>query len=69
VSVTWVGKTKTIFQMTAIGFLLYRYDLGTIPVPLIGEVLLYTAAVLTLWSMWTYLRSAWPAISRRRGEE
>ncbi|NNJ64422.1 MAG: CDP-diacylglycerol--glycerol-3-phosphate 3-phosphatidyltransferase [Xanthomonadales bacterium] len=69
VSVTWVGKTKTIFQMTAIGFLLYRYDLGTIPVPLIGEVLLYTAAVLTLWSMWTYLRSAWPAISKRQGEE
>jgi CDP-diacylglycerol--glycerol-3-phosphate 3-phosphatidyltransferase len=69
VSVTWVGKTKTIFQMTAIGFLLYRYDLGTIPVPLIGEVLLYTAAVLTLWSMWTYLRSAWPAISKRQREE
>jgi phosphatidylglycerophosphate synthase len=67
--VTWVGKTKTIFQMTAIGFLLYRYELGAIPVPLIGEVLLYTAAVLTLWSMWTYLRSAWPAISSRRGEE
>ena len=63
VRVSWVGKLKTIFQMTAIGFLLYHDDLGAIPVALIGELLLYTAAALTLWSMWTYLKSAWPAIS------
>ena len=62
VKVSWVGKLKTIFQMTAIGFLLYQSDLGPIPLALIGELLLYTAAALTLWSMWTYLRSAWPAI-------
>jgi CDP-diacylglycerol--glycerol-3-phosphate 3-phosphatidyltransferase len=62
VKVSWVGKVKTIFQMTAIGFLLYAEDLGWIPVMLIGELLLYTAAVLTLWSMGTYLRSAWPVI-------
>ena len=66
VSVTWVGKWKTGFQMTAIGFLLYRYDIGWIPVALIGEILLYTAAALTLWSMWNYLRAAWPAISDSR---
>lgn len=63
VKVSWVGKVKTIFQMTAIGFLLYGVDFGPIPVTLIGELLLYTAAALTLWSMWTYLRSAWPAIT------
>jgi CDP-diacylglycerol--glycerol-3-phosphate 3-phosphatidyltransferase len=62
VKVSWVGKVKTIFQMTAIGFLLYAEDLGWIPVMLIGELLLYTAAVLTLWSMGSYLRSAWPVI-------
>ncbi len=62
VSVTWVGKLKTVFQMTAIGFLLYHEDVGVIPVVLIGELLLYTAAALTLWSMWSYLKSAWPAI-------
>lgn len=66
VSVSWTGKLKTIFQMTAIGFLLYHDNLGWIPVALIGELLLYTAAGLTLWSMWTYLRSAWPAISNAR---
>lgn len=66
VSVSWVGKVKTIFQMTAIGFLLYHDDLGWIPVALIGQLLLYTAAALTLWSMWTYLQSAWPVISQPR---
>jgi CDP-diacylglycerol--glycerol-3-phosphate 3-phosphatidyltransferase len=64
VSVSLVGKLKTIFQMTAIGFLLYHDNMGWIPIALIGELLLYTAAALTLWSMWSYLRMAWPAISR-----
>jgi CDP-diacylglycerol--glycerol-3-phosphate 3-phosphatidyltransferase len=64
VSVSWVGKVKTGFQMTAIGFLLYSENMGWIPIALIGELLLHTAAALTLWSMWTYLRAAWPAISK-----
>ncbi len=66
VSVSWVGKTKTGFQMTAIGFLLYHEDIGPLPIALIGELLLYTAAALTLWSMWTYLKAAWPVISDAR---
>jgi phosphatidylglycerophosphate synthase len=63
VSVSWVGKWKTGFQMTAIGFLLYHDNMGWIPIARIGEILLYTAAALTLWSMWNYLKSAWPVIS------
>lgn len=66
VNVSSVGKLKTGFQMTAIGFLLYHDDMGWIPIALIGEILLYTAAALTLWSMWTYLQSAWPVISDSR---
>lgn len=66
VSVSAVGKTKTGFQMTAIGFLLYHEDIGPLPIALIGELLLYTAAALTLWSMLTYLHSAWPVISDAR---
>jgi len=69
VQVSWVGKTKTVFQMTAIGFLLYSNDLWFIPVALVGELLLYTAAALTLWSMWTYLRSAWPVIGQRAPQD
>lgn len=66
VKVSWVGKLKTIFQMTAIGFLLYHDNMGWIPIALIGEILLYLAAALTLWSMWSYVQAAWPAISDSR---
>ena len=62
VKVGWVGKLKTGFQMTAIGFLLYHDNLFLLPVARIGELLLYTAAVLTLWSMWVYMKDAWPAL-------
>jgi len=69
VNVSWVGKTKTGFQMTAIGFLLYHDNIAWIPTALIGELLLYTAAILTLWSMWSYLQAAWPVISDSRHHE
>lgn len=63
VAVSYIGKIKTTIQMTAIGFLLYREPLfGVFPVFRIGEVLLYAAGILTLWSMVVYLRSAWPVI-------
>ena len=60
VNVAMVGKIKTVFQMTAIGFLLYEADLWFIPVYNIGLVLLYFAAGLTLYSMYVYLKAAWP---------
>jgi CDP-diacylglycerol--glycerol-3-phosphate 3-phosphatidyltransferase len=62
VKVSRVGKSKTVFQMVAIGFLLYGEPLLGLPVLRIGVVLLVIAAVLTIWSMIIYLRSAWPAI-------
>ena len=68
VKVSNVGKLKTVFQMVAISMLLYQQDLWGIPVYFIGEVLLYLAAALTLWSMWVYLASAWPIMARRSGE-
>lgn len=60
VKVSAVGKLKTIFQMVAISFLLYGENIGILPITRIGEVLLYIAAGLTLWSMGVYLHSAWP---------
>jgi CDP-diacylglycerol--glycerol-3-phosphate 3-phosphatidyltransferase len=69
VRVSAIGKVKTVFQMTAIGFLLYRVDIGDIPVFFIGEILLFIAAGLTLWSMWVYLSSAWPIILASHEEE
>ena len=64
VTVSGIGKLKTIFQMTAISFLLYGEELLKIPLDLAGELLLYLAACLTLWSMWIYLHAAWPVMSR-----
>ncbi len=60
VNVAMVGKIKTVFQMAAIGFLLYEADLWFLPVYNIGLVLLYIAAGLTLYSMYVYLKAAWP---------
>lgn len=68
VKVGLLGKFKTIFQMTAISCLLYEYKLFGLPVALIGEMLLYLAAALTLLSMWQYLHAAWPVMSREGNE-
>jgi len=64
-----LGKLKTIFQMTAISCLLFQVDLFGLPVVLIGELLLYLAAALTLWSMWVYLHAAWPIMSREDNDD
>ncbi len=61
VGVSWVGKLKTGFQMTAIGMMIWQIDtpFGW-PWYTFGFVLLFIAAALTLWSMLMYLRLAWP---------
>lgn len=66
VAVSFLGKFKTIGQMVAIPFLLYREPLFGLPVFRIGELLLYLAAGLTLWSMVIYLRAAWPSLTQSR---
>ena len=68
VKVGLLGKLKTIFQMTAISLLLFKTDLLGLPLMLIGEILLYLAAGLTLWSMWTYMHSAWPVMNQGSDE-
>jgi len=62
VKVSVLGKWKTTAQMVAIGMLLYREDLFGLPINYIGILLLYIAAVLTLWSMIKYLNAAVKAI-------
>ncbi|MFT7140750.1 MAG: CDP-diacylglycerol--glycerol-3-phosphate 3-phosphatidyltransferase [Candidatus Azotimanducaceae bacterium] len=63
VAVSYVGKVKTAFQMVAIIVLLASGpDLDSYYV-VGGYVLLYLAAALTLWSMYLYLRIAWPDLS------
>jgi cardiolipin synthase (CMP-forming) len=63
VAVHMLGKLKTTVQMIAIPFLLYDGAiLGVIDTRIWGTVLMYAAAVLTIWSMVYYLRKALPEI-------
>ncbi len=68
VKVSFLGKIKTVSQMVAIPFLLWQKSLWGLPIFRIGEILLYLAAALTLWSMLIYLKVAWPnLIAPRQG--
>jgi len=63
VAVHMLGKLKTVVQMIAIPFLLYHGMLfGLIDTRLWGTVLIWIAAVLTIWSMVYYLQKAVPEI-------
>ncbi|WP_425401155.1 CDP-diacylglycerol--glycerol-3-phosphate 3-phosphatidyltransferase [Algiphilus sp.] len=64
VAVSWLGKLKTGFQMTAIAMMLWQLTLFGLPLYTIGFALLIVAAVLTLQSMIAYLQAAWPALSQ-----
>lgn len=71
VAVSVIGKIKTTFQMIALLLLLFREPIGEFPTRDVGLILLYTAAALTVWSMYLYLRAAWPLLTSDdgRGEE
>ena len=64
VAVSMVGKFKTTAQMVALLLLLYRQPVAGLPTQEIGLVLLFAAALLTLWSMVNYLLAAWPVLRR-----
>jgi CDP-diacylglycerol--glycerol-3-phosphate 3-phosphatidyltransferase len=59
VAVSTVGKVKTLVQMLALLVLLYCDNSSSIWLVAVGYILLYSAAVLTIWSMLVYLKAAW----------
>jgi cardiolipin synthase (CMP-forming) len=68
VAVSSIGKIKTVAQMLAIPMLLYYGTLfDIVDTRLWGQWLLGFAAVLTVWSMFYYLRKAWPLIKATAG--
>lgn len=67
VAVSMLGKFKTAFQMLAILFLLYQEPLFGLDTLWWGTLLIYLAAILTLWSMIYYMLLARPQIRRRTG--
>jgi CDP-diacylglycerol--glycerol-3-phosphate 3-phosphatidyltransferase len=64
VAVSSLGKWKTIVQMVGLSFMVYRNDLFGLPIYRMGVALLVVAAVLTLWSMVSYMQAAWPELHR-----
>ncbi|MEO0578319.1 MAG: CDP-diacylglycerol--glycerol-3-phosphate 3-phosphatidyltransferase [Pseudomonadota bacterium] len=64
VAVSFVGKIKTTMQMIGLSLMIMQYDAPGMDAYTVGYVLLLIAAGLTMWSMWVYMRAAWPALSR-----
>src|SRR5689334_10140331 len=61
VAVAFIGKVKTVAQMTAlIALLLWEPVIPGVSTRVLGTVALWIAAILTLWSMLHYLRLAAP---------
>jgi len=63
VPVTFLAKWKTTVQLVALFFvILAGLWVGTW---FIAKILLWLAAVLTVWTGWEYLRSVWPYFSAK----
>jgi len=62
VKVGMAGKIKTTFQMFGIAFMVYKVPMFGVDMYTAGFALLVVAAGLTIWSMFIYLKAAWPFI-------
>lgn len=62
VAVSHLGKIKTTIQMIALIVLLYCDSSTPTLIVISGYILLYVAAVLTIWSMGIYIKAAWPEL-------
>jgi CDP-diacylglycerol--glycerol-3-phosphate 3-phosphatidyltransferase len=67
IAVAFIGKLKTTMQMIAILFLLYYENILFIPIVLIGKILIYIAALLTIISMIYYLKIAFKILKEKKG--
>ena len=64
VTVGYIGKVKTTLQMVAL-FLLLAFNPIVSWWGILGFVLLYVSAILTIWSMVIYLAIAWPELMKK----
>jgi CDP-diacylglycerol--glycerol-3-phosphate 3-phosphatidyltransferase len=62
VSVQFIGKVKTFFQMFAMGGLFVTHITHSFYFEFIAIGSLWIAAILSLWSMFIYLQTAWPKL-------
>ena len=66
IAVAFIGKLKTTLQMIAILFLLYSENILFFPIALIGKILIYIAALLTIISMIYYLKIAFKILKKNK---
>jgi len=66
IAVAFIGKVKTTMQMIAILFLLYHDNILFLPIALLGKLLIYIAAFLTIVSMIYYLKIAFKIIKEQK---
>lgn len=66
VRVTHIAKYKTTIQMTAVVMLVWYHPHSFYWLRWVGPILLYFAAILTIWSMFIYLKAAWPDLTISR---
>ena len=64
VAVGYIGKIKTAMQMVALILLLAFHPASSLW-GWVGFILLYAAAILTIWSMVVYLMIAWPQLTEK----
>jgi len=64
VKVSFVGKAKTTAQLFSLILLIYHQDFLGWPIFNIGIFFYYIAAILTLYSMFIYLKAAWPILTQ-----
>ena len=62
-TVNYIGKIKTSLQMAAL-FLLLAFNPSISWFGVLGFILLYLAAGLTIWSMVIYITIAWPQLMK-----
>ena len=55
ISASSSGKSKTIIQMIAVGFLIIHYNTIGLPCHKIGIIMLWIATVISLWSGYKYI--------------
>lgn len=68
VTVNYIGKVKTTLQMLAL-ILLITFTPSQSWWGVLGFIMLYVAAILTLWSMVIYLTIAWPELVKKGHNE
>ena len=66
IAVAFIGKLKTTMQMIEILFLLYYENILFVPVAVIGKILIYIAALLTMISMIYYLKIAFKILKKNK---